>query len=96
MREESGARREIHGLRIKGHYLHIEEWDVRWRDYQISNSTSKPLDVLGEHLRTRQYDLVDTPQPQEHTDEHLRFPVVVPAHDETTLGAQERRLFRRR
>ena len=94
--EQSDSRREIHGLYIKGHYLHVEEWDIRWRDYQINNSTNEPLLVLVEHPRTAHYELFDTPEPKEKTGEHLRFEVNAPAHGETTLRVQERRLMRRR
>jgi hypothetical protein len=96
VREESGARREIHGLSIKGHYLHVEEWDIRWRDVQINNATSEALLVLVEHPRTARYALFETVQPREKTEEHYRFQVEVVANGETTLRVQEHRLLRRR
>ena len=96
VREESASRREMHHLHIKGAFLHIEEWDIRRRDYQLNNSTADPLSVLVEHLRTTRYELIETPEPKERTDEHVRFEVEVPARGETTLRVQERRLMRRR
>jgi hypothetical protein len=96
VREESGSRRQMHSLRIQGAYLQIEEWDLRWRDYQLNNSTGKTVTVLVEHARTAHYDLFDTPEPQEHTDEHWRFEVGAPARGETKLRVQERRLLKRR
>ena len=96
VREESGSRKEIHGLNIRGHYLHIEEWHIRWRDVQINNSTSQPLLVLVEHPRTAHYTLFDMPLPKERTDEQLRFEVEVPSQGETTLRVQEHRLIKRR
>jgi hypothetical protein len=94
-REESGSRREIRALYIKGAYLHFEEWDVRWREYRLDNSTGEVMAVLVEHPRTATYDLADTPEPEERTDEHLRFAVEVPARGETTLRVQERSLVTR-
>ena len=94
--EERDSRREIHGLYIKSHYVHVEEWDIRRRDYQVNNSITEPLTILVEHPRTARYELVDTPAPKEKTDEHLRFEVEVPANGETTLRVQEHRLLRRR
>jgi len=94
--EESGSRRETHGLRIKGYYLHIEEWDIRWRQIQINNSTDQPLEILVEHPRTARYELFDSPQPSEHTEGQVRFAVEVAAQGEATLRVQERRLLRRR
>ena len=96
IREESGASREIRGLNVRGIYLHVEEWDVRWREYQLHSSASQPMTVLVEHLWTAQYELFDSPDPKERTGEHLRFTVEVPAHSETRLRVQERRLISRR
>jgi hypothetical protein len=96
IREERGSSREIHGLQIKGAYLRIEEWDLRWRHYQLNNSTGQEKVVLVEHPRTDRYDLVDTPKARETTSEHLRFEVVVPPRSEAKLRVKERRLVTRR
>jgi hypothetical protein len=96
IREQARSAREMHGLHIKGAYLHFEEWDIRKREYQLNNSTGDPIQVLVEHPRSSHYDLFRTPEPAERTDEHLRFEVEVPAQGETTLQVQERRLTRRR
>jgi hypothetical protein len=96
VREQSGASKEIHGLRVKGALLLIEEWHARWREYQFNNSTAQDMTVLSEHPRTAHYDLFDTPQPQESTAEHWRFAVDVPGQGETKLRVQERRLMSRR
>jgi len=94
--EESGSRRETYGLRIQSYYLHIEEWDIRWREVRINNSTDEPLQVLVEHPRTAHYEIFDSPQPSEHTEGQVRFGVEVAAQGEATLRVQERRLLRRR
>jgi hypothetical protein len=52
--------------------------------------------VLVEHPWSSEYDLFETPEPKERTDEHVRFEVRVPARAETKLRLQERRLVRRR
>jgi hypothetical protein len=96
VREEAGSARKIHSLDIKGAYLLIEEWAVRWREYQLRNNTAKAMTVLVEHPRTAHYDLYETPPPKERTGEHLRFDVEVPAHSEVKLRVHERRLLRRR
>jgi len=93
--EESGSRREIHTLTIRGAYLHFEEWDLCWREYRLHNSMKERVTVLVEHPRSAGYELWDTPQPKESTDEHLRFEVLVPARDQVRLRVQERRLVRR-
>lgn len=94
--ESHGSSRSIYRLAIHGAYLRVEEWDTRWREYRVSNKAAHPAAVLIEHPRNTQYDLFDTPQPQEKTDAHLRFEVHVLAWDETVLKVQARRLVSRR
>lgn len=96
VREESSASRELRGLRISGRYLLIEEWDVRTRLVQLTNSTAKAAVVLVEHPRTALYELFETPSPVEQTAEHVRFAVETPARGEAALRVQERRLLSRR
>jgi hypothetical protein len=87
--------REIRSLRIRGAYLLIEEWNIQWREYQLTNSTGQPMAVLVELPRMAEYELFDTPEPKEHTNEHPRFEVEVPAQGEKALRVQERRLMSR-
>lgn len=96
IKEESGSRTEIRGLEIKGAYLQFEEWHIQWRTYQLTNATEKALAVLIEHPRSQTYELFDTSDPRESTEDMLRFALNVVAHDEMTLKVQERRLIRRR
>jgi hypothetical protein len=95
VREERGSGRRIQGLHIKEAYLHIEEWDIRWRDYHLRNFTQQAMTVLIEHPVSAHFELYDTAEPKEHTLEHLRFEVQVPADAETTLRVRERRLLSR-
>ncbi|MCJ7735904.1 MAG: DUF4139 domain-containing protein, partial [Anaerolineae bacterium] len=74
----SGTRREIRGLDISKAYLRFEEWDIRWREYQINNTTADPVILLVEHARTSHHELFDTPEPTERTADQLRFEVKVP------------------
>lgn len=94
--EENGARREVAALRITGHYASYDEWDVRWRDYRVNNSTGQPLTVMIEHRRTALYDLFDTADFVEQTPDFVRFAVEAPARGEATLRVSERRLVVRR
>jgi hypothetical protein len=96
VREESGSAREVRALQIRGMYMQLEEWEIRWQDYRLSSSADRPHRVLVEHPRSVQYELFDTPEPCERTDEHLRFRVVVPARGESSLRVQERRVVYRR
>jgi hypothetical protein len=96
VREDAGSSRKIRALRIQGAYLYVEEWDTRWREYQLNNSTGDVANVLVEHPRNARYDVYDSPEPMERTDEHLRFEVAVPARGEAKLRIEERRLLSRR
>ena len=86
----------MHGLVIKGAYLHVEEWHIRWTEYRLNNSGCDPATVLIEHPRRVKFDLFDTPDPTEKTDEHFRFEVQVSGRDEAVLRIQERALQSRR
>jgi hypothetical protein len=96
VQENSGNRREIHALSISGAYLVVEEWDIRWREYQLNNSADRPLTILIEHPRSTNYDLFDSAEPAEKSDEHFRFSVEIPAQAERTLRVNTRRLLSRR
>lgn len=94
--EEVHTSREVRGLQIKGAFLQFEEWEIRGHEYKLSNGTGDPVTVLVEHPRSSQYDLFDTPDPKERTDEHLRFEAAVPPRGETKLTVRERQLQWRR
>lgn len=96
VREDAGSSRQMHGLQIEGAYVHFEQWDLRWREYQVNNGTGRSIAVLVEHPRTPHYELVDTVAPKETTDEHLRFEVRVAGRTEAKLRVKERRLVSRR
>lgn len=96
LREETGQGRELRGLRLEGAYLRIEEWEIRWRQVWLSNTTPKPLTVLVEHPRSQPYSLFETAEPKERTDEFLRFGLTAAARGEASLRVQERRLLSRR
>jgi hypothetical protein len=96
VQEERGTSRQVRGLQVHGGYLHIEEWDVRWCEYQVTNSTDTVEKVLVEHPRTASYDLFDTQTPEEMTEDHYRFEVSVPPGVQSKLRIQERHLVRRR
>ncbi|MFP4344273.1 MAG: hypothetical protein ACLFU8_06255 [Anaerolineales bacterium] len=96
VREEQGSERRLHGIDVAGLYLQFEEWDVRWRTYQISNRTARTLQVFVEHPRSAAYELFNSAEPRERTDDYVRFAVTVQPRDETTLKVQERRLIRRK
>jgi hypothetical protein len=94
--EHADSRIEMHSIHLKKAYLHIEQWDIRWREYQVNNSTDRAMKVLIEHRRNNHYELFETPEPQEKTAEHLRFEVEAPARHEKSFRVQERRLVSRR
>jgi hypothetical protein len=96
VREQRGASRSLHSLAIHEAFLQVEEWDLRWCEYQVNNSTAKAVSVLVEHPRPTDYEIADTPEPLERSDEHLRFAVQVPPQGEARLRVNERRLVARR
>ena len=96
VREQSGSRTEIHGLSLEKAYLLVEEWDIRWREYRLFNSTAQAMTVLVEQSRQTQYELFDSPEPAETSEDSVRFAVELPPQSEKTLRINRRRLRRRR
>jgi len=96
VREDRGSSRETHGLRIEKRVLLVEEWDIRWIEYSVLNSTNETLTVLIEHPRLARFELFETSEPKEQTQEHRRFEVEASAGEEVVLRVQERKLVRRR
>ena len=94
--ERSHSQRETHSISLKDGYLLVEEWDVQLVDYQLNNSTNKPIMVLIEQARNKLYDLFETAEPEEMTDEHYRFQIEAKAKGETQFKTKTRRLFSRR
>ncbi len=92
VQEDTGSQREIHHLHVQGAYVFIEEWEVCWRTYQVNNATGQPMAIFVEHPRSKTFELFATPEPQERTDEHLRFLVTTSPRQESTLRVQERAL----
>lgn len=96
VQEETAASRDIHALRITGHFLIVEEWDVRRQIYRLNNNTARMATVLVEHPRTPAFELFDSPAPREQTADQVRFAVQAPPREEAQLVVQERRLLSRR
>ncbi|MFW6042261.1 MAG: hypothetical protein ACOC9C_01120 [Chloroflexota bacterium] len=96
VREEHGSSRQIHALHVEGAHVIVEEWRIQLREYRLSNAASDKFSVLVEHPRSAQYELFETVEAAETTDEHYRFAVDVPARGESTLRVKERRLLSRR
>ncbi len=95
VQERSGSSSALHSVYIREALLVIEQWDIRWREYQVNNNGAEELTILVEHPRQPKYELYDSPQPAERTAEHLRFSVTIPARGEQTLRVQERTLISR-
>lgn len=96
IREQSGAQTEMRRISLEKAYLLLEEWDIRWQTYHIFNSTADPLTILLEHPRHTQYELFDSPEPAEISEDSYRFAVTVPPQSEETLRVNGRRLRHRR
>jgi len=90
--EDAHTTHEVRGIEIKGAYLRFEEWEVRTRLYRLTNTTAAPANVLVEHPRSQHYELFNTPEPRERTENELRFAVAVPPQAEQALTVSERRL----
>ena len=94
--EESSLRTDVKALSVRGVYLFVDEWNIKAREYRVSNTTAKPVKVLIEHPRRGGCELSETPDPVEKTDNYYRFEVAIEPKSENTLVVQERNLVRRK
>ncbi len=94
--QHSGSGFETHSLSISGGYLLVENWDIRWYEYQANNHAARAMRLLLEHPRSPSHSLFDTPDPVEKTDQFFRFELDIPAGEELKFKISERRLTSRR
>lgn len=95
VQERNGSGREVYALRLSGAYFLVEEWEIRWFEYQCNNSAAKEMTILIEHPRSSFYELFESPTPKEKTDSQWRFELAVPGRGESKLRLQTRRLTNR-
>ncbi len=94
--EESSDLTEVDALGISNLYLLIDEWVINKMEYRVNNTTAKPVKVLVEHPRHGDYELFDTIEPVEITENFYRFEVAVEPGSENPLAVKERKLIKRR
>ncbi len=96
VREDHEVTQESRELLLDGAYLHFEEWILTRREYQVNNRTRLTQKILIEHQRSSPYELHETPEPIETTDDMYRFEVEVEPQGEKFLNVRERRLVSRK
>lgn len=86
---------EMAGLNIHEKYLLINEYQVQTTRYLLENNTSRDLTVTLESPISPQYELFETPAPDEETAAERRWRVAVRAHSSADFMVKTRRLTRR-
>jgi hypothetical protein len=79
---DSADQVEMEGLGIKNGFFMLVEWEIHRTEYRIHNHTSKEMTLLIEHPRKFEYELFDTPNPIERTEENYRFEILLPLEEE--------------
>ncbi|KAJ5072590.1 hypothetical protein M0811_01605 [Anaeramoeba ignava] len=64
---------DVHFAQISSGYLYLYYYQISHKIYNISNKGSKKVDLFLEHRFNKGWDLVDTPQPVEKTENFYRF-----------------------
>ena len=77
--------------RIDRGTLHVTRKRVISKEYSVVNDGDKDRTVLIEHPLRSDWDLTDTPAPEEKTESLYRFRVDVPADSTSTLVVNEER-----
>jgi hypothetical protein len=93
--ERAEARTEMAGLDIRHKYLIINEYHVRTTTCTLENTTDRDLTVTLEAPIRADYELFDTPDPDEETAAERRWRVAVPARDSAGFTRSERHLVHR-
>ncbi|EDN68052.1 conserved hypothetical protein [Beggiatoa sp. PS] len=72
-------RQDVHQVRITNGYIELYHYEFTYKTYVITNKTDGTLDFFLEHRFNRGWDLVDTPEPVEKTENFYRFRFNVPS-----------------
>jgi hypothetical protein len=88
--DDKSERRAVHLARIAGGKLHLHRYQVQRKIYVILNKSERKLELFLEHRFARGWQLVETPEPVEKTENFYRFRLEVPAKQSVTFEVSEK------
>jgi hypothetical protein len=96
VREQSRSDRVTAGVRVQNEYLLIDSYVVSRREYTITNTLNKPVDVVIEHAPLPGNELYETPEPTEKGAEFMRWSLTCGPNSERLFIVRERQRTSRR
>jgi len=90
--DHESERHNIHRVRINSGYMYLDYFQVEKKKYKIKNKTDKKIDLFLEHRFNHGWDLVDTKEPYETTENFYRFRFDVPAKKSLAFTVKEKHM----
>jgi len=88
--EPSSKLQEVHRARIYNGRLLLSRFRLNLTSYAIANNTDRPIDLFLDHRFVAGYELVETPKPEQKTDNYYRFRFTVPPRETTRFVVTEK------
>jgi hypothetical protein len=91
-KEDYRNERHIASIAIKNEYLFYQEYAVRQTTYELTSMLSTPVDIVIEHQRRPDHELVETALPTEETSITVRWSVACEPNARTKFVVRERKM----
>ena len=88
--DHKSRREDVRKVKVVDGVLNAWRYRVKETRYLIRNKKDEPIDLVLEHPFVHGWDLVDTQEPYETTDNHYRFRFEVPANETMQFTTQEK------
>ncbi len=88
--EQDSKLRDVHLARIVNGSLYLNRYRVRETTYAIKSKLKRPLDMYLEHRFIHDWELVDSADPVEKTENFYRFKLEAPAGKTTKFTVYEK------
>lgn len=88
--DNESEKHDIHRVRINSGYMYLDYFQVEKKKYRIKNKKDKKIDLFLEHRFNHGWDLIDTKEPFETTENFYRFRFDVPAKKGVSFTVKEK------
>ncbi|MCD4786296.1 MAG: DUF4139 domain-containing protein [Candidatus Eremiobacteraeota bacterium] len=90
--DNESEKHNIHRARIDSGYMYLDYFQVEKKKYKIKNKKDKKIDLFLEHRFNHGWDLIDTKEPFETTENFYRFRFDVPAKKSMSFTVKEKHM----
>lgn len=91
---EEQIKREQHmaQIRVSNHYMQIQEYQLLHTTYHLTSTLADTIDVVIEHTPGNEYELFNTPKPDEHSASFVRWRIACVPNTRTVFEVHERKM----